>query len=208
MECYIFVEKQNLGVCMEAEIFQKELYSYGLLMLCNCSPDSLSNPVTWKGEAESDYNKTTYGLGDTMIKCGISPDTILDTYFHGPKEHRRGLSYEQGYAYLEASRFPELVKIGIPKKEIIKNIRKKNEDRESAAWRHVIINEEAIENMRRAGCSNAEIMDAMAIQHYHDEDGRNYYKKIYGFSDDDFIELSLRRGHLSYKDFELLKKLK
>ena len=177
----------------DRDIIQKELHNYGLLMLGNCGSDSVYSPAAWIGEAENEYNKTAYGLGDTMIKCGISPDTILDTYYGGPKR-LDGVSYEETYSYLEARRLPDLVRIGIPKEGIVENIRKKNENRGDPFYQSdVRIGEEEREQMRRGGCSNGEIMDAMALENYNSKRGREYYKKTYGFSDEDFVELLLRK---------------
>lgn len=177
----------------EDDIAQEKLQNYGLLMLRNFGVSNIWSPVTWTGG--NALNETGVGLGEAMIKCGIEPDTILDTYFGGPNKLQEALPHEPTFPYLEARWISDLMKIGISKENIIDNIRKKNESRQDDPFNSakVSIHEEEVEKMREAGCSNAEILDAMGIKHYKNERVRETYKKDFNCTDEDFIELLLRK---------------
>ena len=139
--------------------------------------------VPLQGYKETDLNPTSIGLGEAMMMAGISPDTILDTYFGG--EHGINANYKPAYAHLEARHIGELLNIGIPRESIITNIRNKNEKHD---LRGVSIQEKEIKRMREAGISNSEILDAMAADAQllaHDPFGR-YHRE--GFTDADVME--------------------
>lgn len=139
--------------------------------------------VPLQGYKETDLNPTGIGLGEAIMMTGISPNTILDTYFGGEK----GIdaNYAPAYAHLEARHIGELLEMGIPKECIIDNIRKKNERDDLHG---VSIQEKEIKSMREAGISNPEILDAMAEdpQVVARDPFGTYHRK--GFTDADIIK--------------------
>lgn len=159
---------------------QRHVRSLGQLLLRNID---CGYSVPMQGYKETDLNPTSIGLGEAMIMAGISPDTILDTYFGG--EHGIDANYKPAYAHLEARHIGELLNIGIPQESIIANIRNKNERHDLHG---VSIQEKEIKRMREAGISNPEILDAMAADVQllvHDSSGR-YHRE--GFTDSDIME--------------------
>ena len=159
---------------------QRHVRGLGQLLLRNIDC-GYSAPM--QGYKECDLNPTSIGLGEAMMMAGISPDTILDTYFGG--EHGINANYKPAYAHLEARHIGELLNIGIPRESIITNIRNKNEKHD---LRGVSIQEKEIKRMREAGISNSEILDAMAADAQllaHDPFGR-YHRE--GFTDADVME--------------------
>jgi len=172
----VAVEYGDMLVKSEKLAHRRSSLGHALLRNCEFS----ISPVTWSGE--NDYNPTGMGLGETMIKCGISSDEILDTYFGGP-EQAKDAAYEPTYPHLEARRIGTLIKMGIPKADIIDNIRRKNEkDRGS-----VSIFKEEVEDMREAGVDNADILDAMQPGILLGLERRREELRGQGFSDGDFV---------------------
>ena len=159
---------------------QRHVRGLGQLLLRNID---CGYGVPLQGYKETDLNPTRVGLGEAIMMTGISPDTILDTYFGG--ENGINANYAPAYAHLEARHIEELLEIGIPKECIIDNIRKKNE---RDHLRGVSIQEKEIKRMREAGISNPEILDAMAEdpQVVARDPFGTYHRK--GFTDADIIK--------------------
>ena len=171
---------EDEGMSDDATELLFSIGSMGRILLNNCEFGSGGmHPVAWKGE--NSYKNSDKGIGDIMIKCGISLDEILDTYFGGP-EQSFSANYKPTYQYLEARRIPELLKIGIPKKDIIENIRKKNVD-----GINVRISDEEIRIMRQAGVDNIDILDAMQDKLVHHPEDTKEKFNARGFTDDDII---------------------
>lgn len=166
----------------EKEEYEKEQEELGHLLLRYFKPNmGFFSPLA---EKKSNLNPTKTGLGEAMMCCGISADIILDTYFGGPERDETAI-YEPIYPFLEARRVKELMDIGIPKEDIIDNIRRKNEE---SIINGVRIDDEAIKHMRDAGIDNADILDARCDppQYIIRANREVYHEK--GFTDDDIIK--------------------
>lgn len=164
-----------------AEIDHDLFKRYGELLLGSIATNHGSMPPeTWKGQSVANPSGT--GLGEAMLICGIDADTILDTYFGGDERYVKA-SFRPVSSDLEARRVSDMMRIGIPKEDIVSNIRRKNEDNNIG----VFIGDAAIEEMRKAGLRNAEILDAMNPSVAYLERAKNSFEDQ-GFTKDDIMQ--------------------
>ena len=166
----------------------KELSNIGEMLLRNC-----------------DYMHYDSGpkVGKMMMDCGIEADRIIDTGFGGPR--REIAAYyqpEKDSSYRLGMNIGHLLKNGIPKEDIIKNIKEKNIEETN-----VHINNEAVDVMRSNGFSNKDILRcynpgvlAVMIREQHmldageiegDEDEYRLFHDPYGYRDKGFSDSDL-----------------
>lgn len=120
----------------------------GEMLLRNCSPKKLY--------LEDDLGKVrAVKTGEMMRKCSVESDRILDTDYGGPDSEDKA-NYEPSPTRHEALNVYEILEAGIPKEDLIENIRYKN-SRENKEF-IVPITHQAIEMMRKAGFNNRDIL--------------------------------------------------